>query len=346
KPVSVDIKYYSTWLDNMLTGDVWNAVEYAFYGMRNGNRPLYLLLIYGLISLGIPKELILNLEALFIAPFFALSVYFSAKRTSGNVQYAILASLSGLLGFNMTVGMMTGFYAAWTALIPFYICIALTPNLEGGKYAIICSIVASTVLLYVHPWTWSLLMAVLTVHLAASTLESFKYRSISINRRLLAVLTVNGLVDVFKTLTTPNYGGLKSSISLLSIDGAFGFKPFLELPRSLNRLTTSYMAGLFFNPTHMLLALIGILSFTENKSSISRLILTWVVVSSIMFPFSDINIQSHLLFAMPFPILIAEGLWSLSKLLDMFDSKLPKLFQVFFIASSLIYTIRALCNLI
>jgi hypothetical protein len=74
----------------------------------------------------------LNFEALFISPFFTLAVYYAAKRLSGSRLYALFASLAAVSGFNMTVGMMAGFFAAWTALIPFYICVALTPSLTGG----------------------------------------------------------------------------------------------------------------------------------------------------------------------------------------------------------------------
>jgi hypothetical protein len=347
KPVSVDIRYYSVWLKNMLETDHWDAIKYAFFGMRNGNRPLYLLLLYGLTELGISKEFVLNLEVLLIAPFFALTVYLVAKRLSGRDCYALLASLSGLLGFNMTVGMMAGFFAAWTALIPFYICIALTPSLaEGSLKSLSIVLVSSIAMLYIHPWTWSLLMAILTPHLASSTLQSLRKGNFKLDRHLLTVLIGNAIADIVKTLTYPSYGGLASSTAVLGYSRAFGFEPLIDLPRSLQRLTVSYVGGLFFNPLHMALALIGILSLSKKGDNLSRLFVIWLAVVSLIFPFSSIGLQSHLLFATPFPILIAEGLWALSRLLARFDSKLPKLLQAFFITSSLTYTVRALCNLI
>jgi len=351
KPVSVDIRFYSEWLDNMLTSDCWGAVEYAFYGMENGvwngNRPLYLLLLYGLVSLGIPREIVLNFEAVFISPFFTLAVYFTAKRLSGSRLYALLASLAAVLGFNMAVGMMAGFFAAWFALIPFYICIALTPSLTGGSLKSLAIVLASSIaMLYIHPWTWSLLMAILTLQLASSTLQSFRKGNFKLNRHLLTVLAGNALADVVKILTCPSYGGLASSTAVLGNSRAFGLEPLLDLPRNLHRLTVSYVDGLFFNPLHMALALIGILSLSKKSEGLSRLFVIWLAVVSLIFPFSSIGLQSHLLFATPFPILIAEGLWALSRLLARFDSKLPKLLYTFFITSSLTYTVRALCNLI
>jgi len=346
KPVSVDIKYYTTWLDNMLMGDIWNAVNYAFYG-RSGNRPLYLLLLYGLTSLGIQKEFVLNLEALFIAPFFALAVYFSAKRISRSNQYAVLASLGGLLGFNMTVGMMAGFFAAWTALMLFYSCIALTPDLEKpSPRSLALYLIASIVALYIHPWTWGLLMAVLTAYLAYSTLSSLNKGSIRVNKYLLTVLAVNAVVDLLKTALTPNYGGAVSSATLVLDVGSYWFENLIRQRWYIYRLMTSYVGGLFFNPLHMTLALLGVLSLLKRRSEHSKLILTWVALTSLIFPFSNVSLQSHLLFAMPFPILIAEGLWLISRFLGNFDPQLPKLFIAFFLVSSLTYTVRALCNLV
>jgi hypothetical protein len=344
KPVSVDILFYSRWLDNMLTVNDWNwsTIKYAFYG----NRPLYLLLLYSLTKLGIPKKIILNFEALLISPLFVLTVYYAAKRLSGDDLYAWLSSLAAVLGFNMTVGIMAGYFAAWTALIPFYICVALTPRLtDGSLKSLTIVLVSSIAMLYIHPWTWSLLMAILTLHLASSTLQSFRKGNFKLNRHLLTVLIGNAIADIVKTLTYPSYGGLASSIGALSYSKFFGLEPLLDLPRSLQRLTVSYVDGLFFNPLHMALALVGVLSLSKKGEGLSRLFVIWLAVVSLIFPFSNVGLQSHLLFATPFPILIAEGLWALSRLLASFDSKLPKLFIIFFIVSNLTYTVRALCNL-
>lgn len=344
KPASVDIRYYSKWLSEMLIRDHWSAIDYAFYGAGNGNRPLYLLLLYGLTNLGIPKELVLNLEAVYIAPFYALAVYYAAKRLSGNAHYALLASLAGILGFNMTVGMMAGFFAAWTATALFYLCVGLTHNLRGcSPWGLASYLMASTAMLYIHPWTWSLLMAALTLHLTLSALDSLKNGRLEVDKRLFTILAVNGSVDLFKTLTSPKYGGLKSSADVVM---GLGFKHLLQLPSSLQRLTVSYVAGLFYNPLHTLLALIGILSLAGRRGPYPRLILIWLAIISLVFPLSDVGLQSHLLFAAPFPILIAEGLWAASSFAERFNPKLPKALIAFFSVSSLTYTVRALCNLV
>jgi len=338
KPVSVDIRYYSMWLGNMLTSDCWGAVEYAFYGTENGNRPLYLLLLYGLTNLRIPKEIVLNFEALFITPLFTLTIYFTAKRLFGDNLQAFLSSLAGLLGFNMTVGMFAGIFAAWTGLTLFYLCIILVSSLPSSRWCLAGAIASSVALLFIHPWTWSLLMCVLTVNLASSL------RCAEVDKYLLAVLIVNAIVDALKTLMFPNYGGL--ICSAISLSSRIGLNPLLDLPRSLHRLSTTYLGGLFFNPLHMLLSLMGLLSIFRMRDKFSRLIVTWVAIASLIFPFSRIGVQSHLLFATPFPLLISRGLYEMSRLLSRLDRRLPRLIQMFFLVSSLTYTVRALCNLI
>jgi hypothetical protein len=347
KPVSVDIRYYSAWLSNMLETNCWSAIEYAFRGVDNGNRPLYLLMLYTLVSLGIPKQVVLNFEALLISPFFALTIHYVAKRLSGSHFYALLASLAAVLGFNMTVGMMAGFFAAWMALILFYICITLVPDLGRNWRVLTGSIITSITTLYIHPWTWGLLMAVLTAHLATSTLKSFKEGGLKLNKHLLTVLALNSIVDALKTTTSPKHGGVAESYTTLVVGvQSSWFNNLLNQPWNLHRLSISYVGGLFFNPLHIILTLIGILSLLKRRNELSKPILIWVIIISAVFPFSTIWLQSHLLFATPFPILIAEGLWASSRLLASFDSKLPKLFIIFFIVSSLTYTVRALCNLI
>ncbi|RLE64364.1 MAG: hypothetical protein DRJ47_07925, partial [Thermoprotei archaeon] len=281
RPASVDIRSgvgYSKRLNYMLSTDLWGAVEYAFYG-RSGNRPLYLLLLYAITILGVPKEAVLNLEALFIAPMFALAVYSTARRLNGDGCYALLAMLAGLLGFNMTAGMFGGFFATWTALSLSYVCIGLTPSLmDGDRRALALCTAASTMALFMHPWTWSVLMAVLTAYLALQTLKSAGRGRFTVNKSLLTLLIVNAVVDVLKNSVTPGGGGLVTSVETLG--RIVGFEDLLCLSRNLRRLSTTYLGGLLFNPLHMLLALIGILSLSRRGDRCSRLTLTWVAVTS------------------------------------------------------------------
>jgi hypothetical protein len=348
KPVSVDIRIiYSTFLNNMPVEDVYGAVEYAF--CKEGTRPLYLLLLYALTKTGLPKQIVLNLESTFTSPLFALAVYFSAKRLSGSNLYALLAALAGVLGFNMTVNMIAGFYANWMAISLLYACIALIPSLkEGNPKDLLWCVVISAVMLYIHPWTWNVFIAILIVYLIFSTSDLFKTLSFKQNKYLFIVLMTNALADLLRSIFTP-YGGLNCLISTLG--GGFGsrgvgFNNLINLTWNLCRLSTTYLGATFYNPLHMLLALIGILSLLKHKDELSKLIIIWIATTSAIFLFGDIVLRSRLLLVMPLPILIAEGLWALSKLLASFDSKLPKLFIIFFIVSSLTYTVRALCNLI
>ena len=351
EPASVDIRFYRSWLESMLMTDPWNAVKYAFYGSENGswngNRPLYLLLLYCLTKLGLPKQAVLNLEALYIAPSFALAVYFACKKLFRNSPYASLSSLAGVLGFNMTVNVFGGFFASWTAMTLFYLCIALIPSLEEGdvKGTVSC-VLLSTAMLYTHPWTWSLFMAALTVYLATVTLRSKPLKdSLKTNKHILILLTANVLVDLLKSLLTPSYGGLEGSTSY-ALNTGFGLDHLTNTLRDLHRMTTTFLGGLLYNPLHVILALIGTLSLTKRRDKHSTLILTWIIVISAVFLIGKLGVKARLLLASPFPILIVEGLWTISKLLAKFDSKLPKLLIAFFIVSSLTYTVRALCNLI
>ncbi|MEM3605029.1 MAG: hypothetical protein QXU47_05935 [Candidatus Bathyarchaeia archaeon] len=343
KSVSVDIKYYSEWLNSILSLDGWSAIKYVFY--KNWNRSVYVLMLYSMVKAGLPSQYVLNLEGLFIAPFFALTVYYMAKRIHGASQYATLASLSGLLGFNMTANMFGGFFMAWTALSLFYLCVGLTPSLmrEDVKALALC-VAISILMLYIHPWTWSVCMATLLTHLAISALKYVKLGKFAVNRSLFTLLVVNAIVDFLKNILTPCGGGVVASA--VTLTRAISFENILKLSWSLNRLTYTYLMGLLFNPLHMALALVGVLSLLKLRSEHSQLTLIWLAVASTPFIIVDTALQSRLILTMPFPILIAEGLWALSKFLGKFDSKLPKLFQAFFIVSSLTYTVRALCNLI
>ncbi|RLI24312.1 hypothetical protein DRO58_07525, partial [Candidatus Bathyarchaeota archaeon] len=348
KPVSTDIRYYRKWLENMIGLNLLDALEYAFYGQSNGDRPLYLLLLYGLTCLGIPEDLVLNLEALLISPIFALSVYFSAKRLSRNHLYAVLASLAGVLGFNMTVGMAAGFFAAWTAMAFFYPCIALAADLDQWKPAVLTAlIILSLATLFIHLWTWSLLMIVLALHLIISGLRNVLNGRFSVDKWLLIVLAVNIAADFLKTMATPQRGGLETAMATLEADRFIAFEHLFDQGLNLKRLSTSYIAGSFYNPLHMILGFIGTLSLLlKHGGRRFELISIWIAVISLVFPFSTLSLQAHLLLAAPFPLLVAEGLLSCSNLLRETDGEPSTWLLLLFLTSSLSYTFKILCNLI
>jgi hypothetical protein len=344
EPVSVDIPGYAVFLNDILIKDPQGALNYMFHGRLWGIM-LYLLMLYGLVRLGAPRVFVLNLEALLVAPPLALAIYFSTKRLSGESSYAALASLATVLGFNMTVNMFGGFFAYWAALTLFYVCIGLTPSLaKNDVRSLALCVIISTTMFYTHTCTWSVLMATLTVYLALSTLESLKSGKLTVNKHLLTLLIINATSDLLKNSLTPGKEGLTGSAGTLSRN--IGFENLQTLHRNLERLYISYLGGLLFNPLHMLLALIGILSMFKRGDEYSKLILVWVAIASTPFLFVNVTLQSRLLLVIPFPILIAEGLWALSRLLARFDGRLPRLLQAFFIVSSLTYTVRTLCNLI
>ncbi|MBS7612534.1 hypothetical protein KEJ27_10130, partial [Candidatus Bathyarchaeota archaeon] len=189
----------------------------------------------------------------------------------------------------------------------------------------------------------SFMMGVLTVYLASLIISSSSRGVFHVDKSLLTVLTANALADALKTVLSPNYGGLASSVRTIA---NLSLENISLLTWNLHRITNTYVAGLFLNPLHMTLALIGAVSMLKAKNESSKLILIWLSLISLIFPFSGVNLQSHLLFATPFPILIAEGLWAISRLLARFDSRLPNLLTALFLTSSLAYAVRALCNLI
>lgn len=166
----------------------------------------------------------------------------------------------------MTVGMMAGFYAAWTAPILFYLCVALTSSLGDSRWALAGVLTASVTLLYIHPWTWIPLMAILAIDLAISMLRSIR-KKLKLDKNLLAVLIVNGLVDIFKTAISPAYGGVESSIPLAVGVQRSWLNNLLHQPWYMHRLMKSYVNGLFFNPLHVLLASVGALGLLKRGAN-------------------------------------------------------------------------------
>lgn len=91
--VGIDSPLYVTWIDQMLARPLPQALQYSFVEGLDGSRPLLLVILYAIASLGVsPTQIIEYLPAL-LAPLLSLSTYIFVRFGQGSAGLAGLTAL-------------------------------------------------------------------------------------------------------------------------------------------------------------------------------------------------------------------------------------------------------------
>src|SRR5205807_8466290 len=115
--VGVDSPTYVTWISLMLSKPIPQALQYSFVEGLDGSRPLLLIILYMVASLGVSPSLIIEYLPMLLAPLLALSTYAFVRFGQGNASFAGLTALFTPFSFYIPVGLCGGYYANIAALV-------------------------------------------------------------------------------------------------------------------------------------------------------------------------------------------------------------------------------------
>src|SRR3989440_2401503 len=157
--VGVDSPTYVTWISLMLSKPIPQALQYSFVEGLDGSRPLLLIILYTVASLGVSPSQIVEYLPMLLAPFLALSTYGFVRFGQGNASFAALAALFTPFSFYLPVGLWGGYYANMAALVFAYLFLTLllvfSKSPSAPRY---CGMLALSIALFLtHPWTWVLI---------------------------------------------------------------------------------------------------------------------------------------------------------------------------------------------
>jgi hypothetical protein len=305
--VGVDSPSYEGWVNLMMPRPFSQAVAFAFTVPSQGSKPLVLILLYIFTYLSrLPAQLVVRLLPSILAPLFVLSTYFFVFSGTQDKDRSALAAIIAAFSFNITVGVWAGYIANWLAMAEVYFLLGTVLSFSRGRslgrYVALGSL--SGALLLTHPQTWVLSAAVAT-GLIISRLRSYPRSDVL---RLMAILLGSGAaIDIAKTLVFGAYGATNAGIEISGvIANSFQSQLLIFWPSVVEGFTLFY-DGLLANAV-----LIGLgvpflicLKYTDNYQ---RVLLFWVVLPSLLFPFFDSFLQTRVIYDLPIPVLAAEGL--------------------------------------
>src|SRR6266699_1946797 len=299
--VGVDSPTYVTWISQMIARPVPQALQYSFVEGLDGSRPLLLVILYMVASLGVSPSQVIEHLPMILAPLLALSSYAFVRFGQGSASFTGLTALFTPFTFYLSVGLWGGYYANMLALVFAYLFLTLlllfSKSPSAPKY---CGMFALSIALFLtHPWTW-VLIATAGLFFALSL---WRETHLTIHLKSIAGIVSAGVaLDVLKSTrfaTRTVAADLATKLPTSADPSAFWVNLVDGLLYTHSELFASWIVlgvGLFA---------CFVLRF---KDWFERLVLFWVGVASIPFLLLDSYEQTRIVYDLPIPVLMATTL--------------------------------------
>src|SRR3989475_1670972 len=299
--VGIDSRLYVNWIDQMLARPFPQALQYSFVEGLDGSRPLLLVILYAIASLGVSPTRIIEYLPTILAPLLALSTYIFVRFGQGSKGLAGLTALFTPFSFYLTVCLWGGYYANMLALIFVFLFLALlltfSRSPSARTYGLMLAL--SVAIFLIHPWTWILIVTaclVFAVSLWRETGHSIHLKSITgiilagialdlMKSTIFATRTV--AADVATKIPT---SGQVASFWINLVDGL---------------LYTH--GGVLGNWIILALGLLAVFAL-RFKDWFERLVILWVGIASIPFLVLDSYNQTRIVYDVPIPVLMSTAL--------------------------------------
>jgi hypothetical protein len=299
--VGVDSPLYVNWISQMVARPVPQALQYSFVEGLAGSRPLLLVVLYTVASLGFSPSQVIEYLPMILAPLLSLSTYVFVRFGHGSASIAGLTALFTPISFYVPVGLWGGYYANMLALVFAYLFLTLlllsSKSPSATKY---CEMFALSIALFLtHPWTWVLMVTTCLVF----ALSLWRETHLSTHLKSIIGIIIAGVaLDVLKsTIFTTRTVAVDLATKLPTSGQASSF--WVNLVDGL-LYTHSGLLGSWI----ILGAGLFVYVALRFKDRFERLVLLWVAVASIPFLILDSYNQTRIVYDLPIPVLMATAL--------------------------------------
>src|SRR5438094_2905082 len=294
--VGIDSPTYVTWISQMTSKPLVQALQYSFVTGLDGSRPLLLILLYLVASAGVSPDLIIEYLPIVLAPLLSLSSYVFVRYGHGSSSFAALAALFTPLSFYVTVAMWGGYYANMLGLIEAYLFLTLlllfSKSPSTTRYGAMFAL--SIMLFLTHPWTWVLIITA-SLFFAVSL---WKETSHSIHVNSMMVIISGGIVlDVLKSsLFATRTVAADLVTKVPTVEQAASFWTNL-----VDALLYTH-GGVLGNWLILGLGLLSVFAL-RLRDRFERLLIIWVGAASLPFLILDSYHQARIVYDLPTPVL-------------------------------------------
>ncbi|WP_148686655.1 hypothetical protein [Candidatus Nitrosocosmicus hydrocola] len=313
QPISSDtveyVKFVNALNNASSTSDL---IQEAFVIQINGDRPLALILFYLLYQIFENVELSQFIDYLpsLLSPLLVLSIYLLTRTLSKNDYVALLTGFLTAFSFQTLIGIYAGLFANWLSLSFAFLAIYLALRfLEyKGLHNLILFSFIFVLLLLTHTPTWTIFLVIVVIFFVMMIALRMENRKLIFFLILALIPSIS--IEAIRT-TFVEFAAVEENIS-------FGNSRMNILP-SIDIIWTNlidsnhiYFGGIFGNTIILALTLY----WTFQSKSINKLTMLFGVTFSlglIFIIFGDEEIQSRILYQIPFQIPVAIGLLKIKR---------------------------------
>jgi hypothetical protein len=200
-----------------------------------------------------------------------LAFYFLTLELTRNEKIALIAAFLGAVSIHTLIGIYSGSYANWLALIVGYISLVFLFRYlrSGHSYNIVAFLALAIASMFFHVYTWTVLAAVEGIFLFAMLLcMSNKNKKGHFTKKriiwlLLAILLSIG-VDISRVSLTGSSGGVEQDVEIAQ--RTLGLEQFYLRWQTLNVTMHDSMGGVFSNSIILILGLAWVLKSNLRES--------------------------------------------------------------------------------
>jgi hypothetical protein len=307
--LGVDTPRYVTSL-TLMKNQSANLIDFAL--KTSTDRPLTMIVLFLMTEAtkADPFQIIEYSPTLF-APLLVLVTFFLTRQLTGNDKIAIVASFLSAISFQSLIGIYSGFYANWLALVLGYSAFGLLVKClkRPTKFGIITLGLLMIGLLFAHTYTWTIMISVAFVFLFV--LHALNYYPRKHFLLLYLVLSSSIAVDVIKSSWTGSLTGLEADVSI-GFDRGLGISQFSERLGTLAETVQTYYGGVYAN-----IVILGLVMYWLIRSQPRELanIFIMIFLSTALIPLfiGDWVLQSRVLYDIPFQIPAAISLYYIGR---------------------------------
>jgi len=326
RPIGADIQDYTTAIRHLSSyfSNPQELIRHAFVKELPfyGDRPISLLLFFAVVKIVsvVDPAYVIDYTPTILGPALVLAVYFLTREMTSNDTNSILAAFMTAVSFQVLVGIYSGFYANWFALIIGYFSFVFLFKFlkKPSKLNFITYSILVTLLLLSHVYTWTMVAVVTSLFLLVMLkLNYYRRRNIIL---LLLVVSSPAIVDAVRTGITGSIGGISSSIQFASQlphtagrSSGSQYAPQLSLEKfasfraNLLDTTEHFLGGLFGN--FIILALGMYWLFRADRGEPYNIfIMIFLSLGIVPLFFSDWILQTRVFYNIPFQIPAAIAL--------------------------------------
>jgi len=304
--VSSDSPDYITTINKLMESNTpQEFFQKLFVTPFSSDRPISTLFFYTIIK-SVPESVSYTIDHLpiLLAPGLVLAVFFLTRELTSNDTTSLLASFITAVSFHTLIGIYSGIYANWFALIIGYLSfVFLIRFLKAPKKRnLLVYSILLILLVFTHVYTWTILALFTSIFLVVMYRLNWYQKKIIIT--LLIVLLASVAIDVTRSILTGISGGIQDDVSLARIAGT-GQSAFLWT--NVTDTAQNYAGGIFGNFIILTLGVYWLVRSNSRELS-SIFILIFLAIAVLPLLFGDGVIQSRVLYDIPFQIPAAIGL--------------------------------------